>query len=154
MNACIIQLGKTKENWLKEGIQEYLKRLKPYLKIEVIELPDTALNKVANTAAVKEKEAERILKHIQTEDYLILLDERGQQKSSIDFAEFLSSLYIRRRVVFVIGGVYGTDMSLQSRADLLLSLSRMTFTHQHVRLILVEQIYRAMMINSNKPYHY
>ncbi len=154
MNAFIIQLGKTKDSWLKEAIDEYLKRLKPYLKLEIIELPDIALNKVANIAAVKAKEAETVLKQIQTEDYLILLDERGRQKSSLEFAGFLSTLSIRKRVVFVIGGVYGTDKSLQSRANLLLSLSKMTFTHQHVRLVLIEQIYRALMINNNKPYHY
>lgn len=154
MNACIVQLGKTKDAWLKSAIAEYTKRLSPYLKLEIVELADTPLTKVGSIAAVKTKEAETILAYLHPDDYLILLDERGAQKSSVQFAEFLSNLYIRKRLVFVIGGVYGTDPALHQRADLLFSLSQLTFTHQQVRLILIEQIYRAMMINNHKSYHY
>lgn len=154
MNISIIQLGKTRDSWLLEAIAEYHKRLRPYQKLEFIELPDTSLNKVASPFCVKQKEAETIMKLLREDDYVVLLDERGTQKTSLEFASFLSSLYTVKRVVFIIGGVYGTDECLSERADLLLGLSRMTFTHQMVRLILIEQLYRAVMINHNKAYHY
>lgn len=113
-----------------------------------------SLKNYPNTDTVKAKEAELILKNILPDDYVILLDERGIQKSSLDFAAYLSTLYVIKRLVFVIGGVYGTGSHLHTRANLILSFSKMTFTHQHIRLILIEQIYRALMINNNKPYHY
>ncbi|HOH47075.1 MAG TPA: 23S rRNA (pseudouridine(1915)-N(3))-methyltransferase RlmH, partial [Candidatus Cloacimonadota bacterium] len=91
---------------------------------------------------------------ISREDYHIVLDERGQQKSSLEFSSFLTNISDRQNVVFVIGGVFGTSAALKQRADLLFSLSAMTFTHRFARLILMEQIYRAIMIKNNRPYHY
>ena len=154
MNFRIIQIGKTKEDWLKTAVEEYLKRLKPFLKLEIMELPDTPLTKTNNVDIVKQKEAETVMSHLSPDDHLILLDERGEEKTSLEFAQFLTKLYSAKRIVFVIGGVYGTDPGLKARANSIFSLSRLTFTHQFVRLILVEQIYRTVMINHNKPYHY
>ncbi|MDP2172492.1 MAG: 23S rRNA (pseudouridine(1915)-N(3))-methyltransferase RlmH [Candidatus Cloacimonadaceae bacterium] len=153
MNLRIYQIGKTKEDWLKAGIDEYLKRLGAFLKVEIIELPDVSLKSTGCADIVKARETQNVLKRISPDEYLILLDESGVQKSSLEFSRYLTNLYERKSVVFVIGGVFGTDNALKQRADLILSLSAMTFTHQMVRLVLIEQIYRAMMISHNRNYH-
>ncbi|MDZ4122395.1 MAG: 23S rRNA (pseudouridine(1915)-N(3))-methyltransferase RlmH [Candidatus Cloacimonadaceae bacterium] len=154
MTLCIVQLGKTKDSWLKTALEEYHKRIAPYTRFEIIELPDTPITKVANIDSLKQKEAEKLLRQINAEDYVVVLDERGIQKKSLEFASFLHNLYCMKRVVFVIGGVYGTSQSLRDRANTLFSLSELTFTHQMVRVILAEQIYRALTIINNKAYHY
>lgn len=154
MNLRIIQIGKTKEPWIKAGVEEYLKRLQAFIKLEVMELSDTSLKIAGSPAAVKAKEAISILHKIEPEDFVVLLDETGIDKTSLEFSGFLTSISDRKRVVFVIGGVFGTDPSLHRRADLMLRLSAMTFTHQMARLVLVEQLYRAMMISSGRSYHY
>lgn len=154
MNLRIIQIGKTREPWIKAGVDEYLKRLQAFVKLEVLELSDTSLKIAGSPAAVKSKEAITILNKIEAEDYLILLDERGVDKTSLEFSGFLTNISDRKRVTFVIGGVYGTDPSLHQRADLIMRLSAMTFTHQMARLVLAEQLYRAMMISAGRSYHY
>lgn len=153
MNIRIIQIGKTKDAWLQTGIDEYIKRLSPFAGVEIRELPDVSLKTQANPDAVREKEAILCLKHITPQDCLILLEETGSMKTSLEFSEFLTNLSDRKNIVFLIGGVYGTHQSLKQRADHMLSLSRMTFTHRMARLILVEQIYRAMMIANKRSYH-
>lgn len=154
MNLRVIQIGKTRETWLKEGIAEYLKRLRPLVRLEVEEIPDVSIRKAGNAEAVKEREAVLCLKRLAPDDHVILLDERGEMKTSLEFSAFLANLSGMRSVVFVIGGVYGAGEGLRQRANGCLSLSAMTFTHQMVRLVLVEQIYRALMIQNNRPYHY
>lgn len=154
MSLRIIQVGKTKKGWLSQGIEEYLKRLGPMQRIEVLEVPDASLRTSGSAEAVKAKEAEAILRKIDPRDHVVLLDERGAAKTSLEFSSFLDSLSGRKPVVFVIGGVYGAGDPLKERADELLRLSAMTFTHQMARLILIEQIYRALMIKNNRPYHY
>ena len=139
---------------MKSALAEYHKRIAPFQKLEVLELPDVPITKVANVEAVKRMETEKVLKQINPEDYVVVLDERGVRKNSVEFASFLHNLYTMKRVVFVIGGVYGTSQLLQSRANALFSLSELTFTHQMVRLILAEQLYRALTIINNKAYHY
>ncbi|MDY0151961.1 MAG: 23S rRNA (pseudouridine(1915)-N(3))-methyltransferase RlmH [Candidatus Cloacimonas sp.] len=153
MKITIIQIGKTKDAWLKEGIDEYLKRLTPFANIEVIELADTSIKTMGNPEAVKQKEALTILKRIDRDDYLILLDEKGLQKNSLEFADFLFSISDIRNLVFVIGGVFGVAESVKERADSCLALSKLTFTHRMARLILCEQLYRSMMIKANRSYH-
>ncbi len=138
---------------MNEGIAEYLKRLSAFVSVEVLELPDTSIKTVGNAEAVKEKEAQTVLKRLTPDDYVILLDELGGQKTSLEFADFLVSLSERLRIVFVIGGVFGVAQVLKSRADNTMALSRLTFTHRMARLILCEQIYRAMMIKANRSYH-
>ncbi|MBP7205382.1 MAG: 23S rRNA (pseudouridine(1915)-N(3))-methyltransferase RlmH [Candidatus Cloacimonetes bacterium] len=150
----ILQVGKTRSGWLKEGIGEYLKRLGPMARIEVTDIGDVSLKTAGNTESVKSREAALCLKRIASDDFVILLDERGEAKTSLEFAGFLHSLSAERSVVFVIGGVYGAHVSLRARADAFLSLSAMTFTHQMARLVLIEQIYRALMINQGRSYHY
>ncbi|MDD2332304.1 MAG: 23S rRNA (pseudouridine(1915)-N(3))-methyltransferase RlmH [Candidatus Cloacimonetes bacterium] len=154
MKLSIIQIGKTQEAWLKQALEEYYKRLRPYLKFEVIELADQSLRTAGSIESVKAKEAASVLKRLKDEDYVVLLDERGVEQNSVEFARFWVNMSEVKHVVFVIGGVYGTDVALKKRADLLFSLSKLTFTHQFARLILIEQIYRAMMIGANRQYHY
>lgn len=153
MKISIIQVGKTKDHWLNEGIAEYLKRLSTFVSIDVIELPDVSLKVTDSSTIVKAREAQTILRRITQEDYVVLLDENGMEKTSLEFAEFLVNISERKNVVFVIGGVFGVDETVKNRADIRLALSKFTFTHRMARLILCEQLYRAMMINSNRPYH-
>ncbi len=153
MNLSLIQFGKTKDRWLQEGIDEYIKRLEPWHRINIIQLPDASIKNNPDANAVMQKEAAMAFKVIDADDYLIVLDEAGKQYNSLDFSGFLSNLSDKRRMLFLIGGVFGTHQSLKDRANALLSLSPLTFTHRMVRLILIEQIYRACMISSGRKYH-
>lgn len=153
MNIRIIQLGKDKDSWLQEAVQEYLKRLKPFCKLEILQLPDISVKETGNSEVVKTKEGRAVLKKIEPTDHVVLLDERGQQKSSLEFSRFLTNISDVKRIVFVIGGVFGSSNELKDFANDCLSLSSMTFTHRMTRLILIEQVYRAMMINSGRQYH-
>jgi len=154
VNLRIILIGKTRKDWIKRGLDEYLKRLGPLQKVEVLELPDVSIRIAGDPGAVKAREAVICLKHIDPQDHVVLLDERGGEKTSLEFSSFLANLSERRSVAFVIGGVYGAGDRLRERADDRVRLSAMTFTHQMARLILAEQIYRALMIRNNRPYHY
>lgn len=154
MNLRVIQFGRTKEDWLKEAIAEYLKRLRPMMSLDIVELPDTSISKAGTVEKVKSAEATTCLSRISDDDFVVVLDEHGEQKTSLEFSSFLTSLSDKRNVVFVIGGVYGLDGIVLKRANSCFSLSPLTFTHQMARLILLEQIYRALMIISNRKYHY
>ena len=153
MQIKIIQLGKDKDRWLTEAISEYLKRLRPLCRLQIQQMPDISIKQTGTKEIVIQKESQSIMDKLDVDDYLILLDETGEEKNSLEFSEFLTSLYDRKKIVFVIGGVYGTSDELKRRADLMLSLSRLTFTHRMARLILIEQIYRAMMIANGRSYH-
>ena len=148
-------IGKTNEKYLETGTQLYLKRIKHYLPFKIQVLP--AIKKSGKMAAdqLKIKEGELILQKLQTDDFLILLDERGRLFSSEGFAEYLQhklqSPY--RRVIFLVGGAWGFSEALYHRANEQLALSQMTFSHQMVRLFFLEQLYRAMTILRNEPYH-
>ncbi|MFZ5944973.1 MAG: 23S rRNA (pseudouridine(1915)-N(3))-methyltransferase RlmH [Bacillota bacterium] len=158
MNIKIIAVGKLKEKYLKEGIVEYLKRLQSYAKVEIIEVADE--KEPANASPVdedivKEKEAERISKHIKQDTYLICLAIDGKQLSSEELAGKLDKLALEGKsdITMVIGGSLGLSQSVISRADFKLSFSKMTFPHQLMRLILLEQLYRAFRIIKGEPYH-
>ncbi|MFO1442257.1 23S rRNA (pseudouridine(1915)-N(3))-methyltransferase RlmH [Bacillus sp. Bva_UNVM-123] len=158
MNISIITVGKLKEKYLKQGIEEYVKRLSAYAKIEIIEVPDEkAPEELSETemGIVKQKEAERILAKINSDAYVIALAIEGKLKSSEELADSLDKLatYGKSKVAFVIGGSLGLSKDVLERADEMLSFSRMTFPHQLMRLILVEQVYRAFRINRGEPYH-
>ena len=158
MNISIITVGKLKEKYLKQGIDEYLKRLSAYAKIEIIEVPDEkAPEELSETEMliVKQKEGERILAKINPDAHVIALAIEGKLKSSEELADNLDKLatYGKSKVAFVIGGSLGLSEDVLKRADEKLSFSRMTFPHQLMRLILVEQIYRAFRINRGEPYH-
>lgn len=153
MNLRIICLGKDKDAWLSAGIDEYVKRLGPFCKLDILQLPDVSIKHAGTSGKVIEKESALILAKLEQDDLVVLLDEKGEEISSLEFARYLTNIYSGKRIVFVIGGVYGTSEEIKQRADLCLSLSRFTFTHRMARLILIEQLYRAMMITSGRSYH-
>ncbi|HRX76918.1 MAG: 23S rRNA (pseudouridine(1915)-N(3))-methyltransferase RlmH [Candidatus Cloacimonetes bacterium] len=153
MNFRLICLGKDKDAWLSAAIDEYIKRLRPFCKLEIIQLSDVSIKTTGSAEVVIQKEARLIEARLEADDFVILLNENGEEKSSLEFSQFLSSISCNKRIVFVIGGVYGTSEQLKTRADKCLSLSRLTFTHRMARLILIEQIYRAMMILGGRSYH-
>ncbi|MFD1734979.1 23S rRNA (pseudouridine(1915)-N(3))-methyltransferase RlmH [Bacillus salitolerans] len=158
MNISIVTIGKLKEKYLKQGIDEYAKRLTAYAKLDIIELPDEkAPENLSETEMeqVKQKEGERILQKISPDTYVIALAIEGKMKSSEQLAEDLDKLatYGKSKIAFVIGGSLGLSSEVMKRADESLSFSKMTFPHQLMKLILVEQIYRAFRINRGEPYH-
>lgn len=158
MNISIVTVGKLKEKYLKLGIEEYTKRLSSYSKIEIIEVPDEKAPEVLSEAEmlqVKKKEGERILAKVPTDAHVIALAIEGKQKSSEELADTIDKLgtYGKSKVTFIIGGSLGLSDEVLKRADEKLSFSKMTFPHQLMRLILVEQVYRAFRINRGEPYH-
>jgi 23S rRNA (pseudouridine1915-N3)-methyltransferase len=150
----ILCVGKTKQSFIEAGIKEYEKRLRLYNPVQWQIVPDVKLTKSNTVEQVKAQEAEIISKALSPRDVVVVLDERGQQFDSVDFARKLESLQVQGPLVFIIGGVYGLDASLRNRADLVLGFSQFTFTHQMIRLLLVEQLYRAYTILQGKTYHY
>ncbi len=153
MRISIICLGKSKKKYVELGITEYLKRIPNFYNMEIIELPDIKLTKTNSIEIVKKKEADIIRKHLNTGDFIIALDEKGKQFTSVEFSSYFDKLS-GKNLVFIIGGVYGLDLEIKKKADLLLSFSKFTFTHQMIRFLLVEQIYRAFTIIKHKKYHY
>jgi len=158
MNICIISVGKLKEKYLSQGIGEYLKRLQAYAKVEIREIreePFTEPLHEKNLTAVLEKEAERITALIPERYYVIVLDREGKQLSSPELAALLQKecVYGQGNIAFIIGGPLGLAKSVLDQADFILSFSKFTFPHQLMRLILVEQIYRALTIVNNEKYH-
>lgn len=156
MNITLICIGRTDEKPLEELIQKYEKRLPSHWNFQRMEIPDIKNRKNLSESQQKEKEAELIFSKLNNSDYVILLDEKGKQLSSSDFAGELQSLMNQsiKQIAFVIGGPYGFSDEVYKRANRKLSLSEMTFTHQMVRLFLIEQIYRAFAILQGKPYHH
>lgn len=158
MNISIVTVGKLKEKYLKQGIAEYTKRLGPYAKIDVIEVPDEKapenLSEV-EMGQVKNAEGTRILSKISQDSHVIALAIEGNMKTSEKLAKDLDQLatYGKSKVTFVIGGSLGLSDGVMKRANDTLSFSKMTFPHQLMRLVLVEQIYRAFKINRGEPYH-
>ncbi|ONK22954.1 23S rRNA (pseudouridine(1915)-N(3))-methyltransferase RlmH [Bacillus sp. VT-16-64] len=158
MNITIISVGKLKEKYLKQGIDEYLKRLTAYAKINIIELPDEKAPENLSPIPmeqIKKKEGDRILSKISPNAHVIALSIEGTMKSSEELAARLDHLATtgKSKIVFVIGGSLGLSAEVMKRADEALSFSKMTFPHQLMRLILVEQVYRAFKIIKGEPYH-
>lgn len=156
MKIKLVTIAKTDQAYLREGIQVYLNRLKHYISFEYIELSDKKISKKMSEAQQKEKEGDLILEQVQAGDELFLFDENGKMYSSVNFAAFLEKKMIAatKRIVVVIGGPYGFSQTVKARATGKISLSPMTFSHQMVRLIAVEQFYRAMTILKGEPYHH
>jgi len=151
----IICLGKLKESYWREAEAEYLKRLGPFAKIEIIELSEISFQKNDDPEKIKKQEGESILKHIKDNEFVIALDERGKEKGSEELAHFLEKTGQQgQTITFIIGGPLGLSGKVLSHANLQLSFSRLTFTHQMIRVILLEQIYRAGNILMGKVYHY
>ena len=158
MKIKIFAIGKIKEKYLKDGINEYLERIKPYSQIEIIEVNDEPIVDNPHPSEIKKAidiEGQRVLKLLKTNDYLIGLDLNKKEMSSPDFADYLSKKFVSggSNISFVIGGSYGLSDELKNRCNDSISLSKMTFLHQMTRLILLEQIYRSFKINRNETYH-
>ncbi|ATH93890.1 50S rRNA methyltransferase [Bacillus glycinifermentans] len=158
MNISIVAIGKLKEKYLKQGIDEYIKRLSAYAKVDIIELPDEKAPENLSDQdmkIVKDKEGDRILSKISPDAHVIALAIEGKMKSSEELADNMDRLttYGKSKVTFVIGGSLGLSNAVLKRADEKLSFSRMTFPHQLMRLVLLEQVYRAFRINRGEPYH-
>ena len=156
MNMTLLAVGKTDVSWVKEGLELYVSRLRRYVPFKLEEIPHLKNAAALSEAVIKEKEGEIILSKLRTSDYVILLDEHGREYRSIEFSQKLEALMSRnsRDVVFVIGGAYGFSEAVYSRADEKLSLSKMTFSHQMVRTVFAEQLYRAFTIMKGEPYHH
>ena len=155
MKIRIIALGKIKEKFLKEGIDEFIKRLIPYTSIEIVELNPIEIKDENLTERILQEEGNKILSLIKDNSYVITLEIKGKQLSSEDFAQTIRNISISgvSDLVFVIGSSCGLAQNVSNRADLKISMSKMTFLHQFTRLILVEQIYRAFKILNNEKYH-
>lgn len=156
MKITLIAIGKTDDEYIIKGIDKYLDRLKHYVKFEIKIIPDLKKTKNLSQDEQKRKEAELFLKNISPTDEIIILDERGIELSSMHFADLLNKKMIGSvsNLVFLIGGPYGFDNAIYQRAHYKLSLSRMTFSHQMIRLFFAEQVYRAFTILKGEPYHH
>lgn len=156
MKIVILFIGKTDKEYLKKGLEDYARRLNFYLPVELKIIPD--IRKAGNLSEEqqKEKEGKLILDQVAQGDQLILLDERGKEFTSIEFSGWIEKKMISsvRQLIFVIGGPYGFSKAVYERAGFTISLSKMTFSHQMVRMIFVEQLYRSMTILRNEPYHH
>ncbi len=156
MNSRLICIGKTDDPNIRTLLEDYVKRINRYVRYAISEIPNLRKSSSMREEEVKAAEAELILNQITKDDYVVLLDEHGREIRSTDFAAFLNQRFLSgmKGLVFVIGGAYGVDSRIKNRADHILSLSRMTFPHQLVRVLFTEQLYRALTIQRNEPYHH
>ena len=156
MKITLLTVGKTDRDWVKQGLDIYVSRLKHYIPFNIVEIPELKNVSALSKDQIKTKEGELILKNVKPTDDVILLDERGKEYSSVEFAKVLQVkiTYVGKDIVFIIGGAYGFCEDVYNRANSKMSLSRMTFSHQMVRAIFAEQIYRAFTIMRGEPYHH
>lgn len=156
MKIGLLVIGKTDARYFIEAIDEYKNRLEHYIPFEFCVIPDIKNTKNLTADQQKEKEGELLLKNIQAGDYVVLLDERGKEFPSMQFSTYIEKKThtVAKRLVFIIGGPYGFSKEVYDKANEKISLSKMTFSHQMIRLIFIEQLYRAMTILNNEPYHH
>lgn len=156
MKATLILVGKTVDKRFAEFISEYTNRLKHYISFEINTIPELKNTKSITSEQQKNSEAELIIKNLQPSDYVVLLDEHGKEMRSVEMADWMKRKMntINKRIVFIIGGPYGFSQKIYDIAHEKLSMSKMTFSHQMIRLIFVEQLYRSMTILNGEPYHH
>lgn len=156
MKVLLLAIGKTSTRFVADGIAEYCKRLSRYIQFEIKCLNDAKNTRNLNESQQKQKEGQMILAALAAQDYVVLLDEHGREFTSMEFAAYMERKMqsVPKQLVFIIGGPYGFSPEVYARANEKLSLSKMTFSHEMVRLFFIEQIYRAMTIINNEPYHH
>lgn len=156
MKITLLTVGKTDKDWVRKGLDIYVSRLKHYIPFSIVEIPELKNVSSLTKEQIKSKEGDLIMKNIRPSDHLCLLDERGKEYSSTELARLMESRlsYAGKDIVYVIGGAYGFSEAVYNRADSKISLSRMTFSHQMVRVIFAEQLYRAFTIIKGEPYHH
>lgn len=156
MKVKLIYVGKTGKSFLREGEKEYTKRLKRYIPFDVVELADVKNAKKRSEEEIKAMEGEAILKQLKPNDRVVLLDEKGKEMSSVGFSKHLQKQFNSgaQGLAFVIGGPYGFSEKVYQRADERLALSKLTFSHQMIRMFFIEQLYRAQTILKGEPYHH
>ena len=155
MKTLLILVGKTTDRHFQAGIADYTERIGHYMPFELVTIPELKNTKSLSEDQQKTAEGEQILKLIQPSDTVVLLDEHGRELRSIEFARWLEQKHnTARRLIFIIGGPYGFSPAVYARANEQLSLSKMTFSHQMIRLVFTEQVYRACTIIKGEPYHH
>lgn len=156
MKVALLQTGKTTDKYIAEGVCIYSERIKKYSPFEILTVPDIRNTRNMPASEQKSKEGEKILQHLKEDDYIVILDERGKEFTTIEFSSFLGKTLMlpKKRIVFVIGGPWGVSESVLGKADLRLSLSKLTFSHQLVRLLFMEQLYRVFTVLRGDPYHH
>lgn len=156
MKISLIVIGKTNSKFLIDGINEYTKRLSYYLPFSIEYLPDVKNNRKLTVEQQMVIEGNNILNTIEKSDYVVLLDEHGNEFTSMEFSKYIEKKMtsVPKRLVFVVGGPYGFTQDVKDRANEKISMSKMTFSHEMIRLIFTEQLYRAMTILNNEPYHH
>lgn len=156
MRVALLLVGKTVNKHFVDLIDDYASRVKHYISFDIITIPELKNTKNLSAEQQKQQEGELILKQLQAGDYMVLLDEHGKELRSIEFSKYMEQKMqtVSRRLVFIIGGPYGFSPDVYAKAHEKLSLSKMTFSHQMIRLIFVEQFYRAMTIMRGEPYHH
>ncbi len=156
MRITLLVVGRTDSGWVSEGLGMYVERLKHYAPFTLAEIPELRNVSAFSREQIKDREGKLILAKLKPQDYVVLLDEHGTEHRSLDFAASLQDKISRtgRDMVFVVGGAYGFSSAVRTRADSMISLSRMTFSHQLVRVVFAEQLYRAFTIMHGEPYHH
>lgn len=156
MKIVLLVVGKTVGKELTTLISDYAGRVTHYIPFEMVTIPELKNTKSLSVEQQKQAEGELIMKQLQSSDYVVLLDERGKEMRSVDFADWIEKRQqtVGKRLVFIIGGPYGFSKDVYDRKQEMLSVSKMTFSHQMIRLIFTEQLYRAMTIIKNEPYHH
>jgi 23S rRNA (pseudouridine1915-N3)-methyltransferase len=156
MKIALLQTGKTTDKHISEVVELYSARIKKYSVFEIITLPDLKNSGNMSVQEQNMKEGKKVLQCVKTDDYVILLDEKGKELRTVEFSGWLGKLFMlpKKRIVFVIGGPWGFSEEVYSRADFKLSLSKMTFPHKLVRLLFLEQLYRVFTVMKGEPYHH
>ena len=156
MKIALLQIGKTSERYLTEGIAIFEERLRKYSTFEIFTVPDIRRTHNLPDREQKIREGEQILRFFRNDDYVVILDNQGKEFSTMAFASWLEKCFMlqKKRIVFVIGGAWGFSEEVLNKADIRISLSRLTFSHQMVRLLFLEQLYRAFTVIKGEPYHH
>jgi 23S rRNA (pseudouridine1915-N3)-methyltransferase len=156
MKLILLQTGRTTDNYIIEGIANYYERIKKYVSFEILTITEIRNTKNMPVNEQKSKEGEKLSEQINNDDYVLLLDEKGKEFDTVEFASFLEKSFMlrKKRIVFVIGGPWGFSDEIYKRSDARISLSKMTFSHQLVRLLFMEQFYRALSVIKGDPYHH